>query len=77
MILSGLEGRQREGVARQTGGSLRVCYTKNFTRHDLCILTRDLSYTTIQTPFSENVARCNLYIALPCRKRLRVRGLKL
>lgn len=77
MMLSGVEGRQREGAARQTGGSLRVCYTKHFTRHDLCVLTRDLSYTTMQTPFSENVARCTLRISLPCGQKLRVRGLKL
>lgn len=72
----GIEARFCEGASRQEGGSLRVCYTRHFTRHDLCVLTPDLSFTTFQTPFSESIARCNLYIRMPCRQKLRVRGLK-
>ncbi len=76
LLALGIEARFSEGAARQEGGSLRVCYTRHFTRHDLCVLTPDLSFTTFQTPFSETVARCNLYIRLPFRQKLRVRGLK-
>ena len=76
LLFFGVEARFYEGAAMQEGGSIRVCYIRHFTRHELCILTRDLSLTTLQTPFSESIARCNLYINLPCRRWLRVRGMK-
>ncbi len=65
-----------EGVRRNPNGTLAVCYTRFFTRHHLCVFTSDLSYTSWQTPFSETIARCTLWIHLPCRKRLRVRSIK-
>ena len=76
LLLSGLEARFCEGISRQSGGSLRVCYTRNFTRHDLCILTQDVSYTIFQSPRAESIHRCSLYLWLPCRQKLRVRGVK-
>lgn len=76
LLIFGLEARMCEGIATQPGGSLRICYTKGLTRHDLCVLTRDISYTTFQTPFSETIARCNLYLHLPCRRYIRIRGIK-
>lgn len=77
LLLFGLEARFREGVMCQPGGSLRICFVRRFTRHDLCVLTPDRSFCMVQTPFSETIGRCNLYLQLPCRQRVRVRGIKL
>ena len=65
-----------EGVCQGPGGVLQVQYTRLFTRHSLCVFTKDCGYTTWQTPFAETVARCNFVLRLPCRRRITVRGVK-
>lgn len=65
-----------EGVACNSNGTMAVCYTRLFSRHQLCVFTPNRSLACLQTPFSEAVGRCTLTIHLPCRRRIRVRSIK-
>lgn len=76
LVVAGIEGWFTEGVRRNKNGTLSIRYTRFFTHHQLCVFTPDLSFSVFQTPFSENVARCNLSIRLPCRRRVRIRSIK-
>ena len=65
------------GSSGISGGdrTLSVCYTRNFTRHDVCVLTSDLSYSILETPFGVSSGLCNLSVHLPCRVILKVRSI--
>lgn len=76
LLLAALEAWFTEGVCRNANGTLSVQYTRTFTRHSLCVFTPDLAFSTFQNPFSENVARCNFVLRLPCRRRIKIRGVK-
>lgn len=73
-LLVSLEGMRREGLCKNANRTLSVCYTKLFTRHEVCVLTSDLSFTLYENPFSISAGRCDVAVNLPCRRRLRVRG---
>lgn len=76
LVLAATEAWFTEGVCRNQNGTLAVQYTRGFTRHSLCVFTQDLAFSTFQNPFSENVARCNFVLRLPCRRKIKVRGIK-
>lgn len=76
LVLSALEGWFTEGVRRNPNHTLAVQYTRWFTRHSLCVFTPDRAFSTFQTPFSENVARCDFTLRLPCRRKVKIRGIK-
>lgn len=74
-LLVSLEGIAREGVCKNSNRTLSVCYTRNFTRHDVCVLTSDLSYSILETPFGISSGLCNLSVHLPCRVTMKVRSI--
>lgn len=76
LILVSIEGWFTEGICSNPNRTLSVCYTRFFTKHNLCIFTNDISFSTLQTPFSENIARCNFTLHLPCGKRILIRSIK-
>lgn len=76
LVAASVEGWFTEGVAHNPNGTLEICYTRLFSRHQLCVFTPNLSLASIQTPFSEAVGRCTLTIFLPCRRRIQVRSIK-
>lgn len=76
LVLVSIEAWFTEGICRNDNRTLSVCYTKLFTRHNLCVFTSDISFSTLQTPFAENIARCNFTLHLPCRKRILIRSIK-
>ena len=51
-----------------------MCFTRFFTRHEVCVLTPDIAYTITENPFSVSGGRCDLRVHLPCGVRYRVRG---
>lgn len=51
-LLVSLEGFFREGLLKNANRTLSVCYTRFFTRHEVCVFTPDLSYTLLENPFS-------------------------
>lgn len=71
-----IEGIFKEGVCRNKNRTLSLCYTRFFTRHEVCVLTGDVSYTVFQNPFGINMGYANFYVRLPCRVRFRVRGVR-
>lgn len=73
-LLVSLEGMRREGLRKNANRTLSICYTRFFTRHEVCVLTSDLSFTLFETPFAVSAGRCDVTVNLPCRRRLRVRG---
>jgi len=76
LVLVSLEAWFTEGVHRNSNHTLAVQYSRWFTRHSLCVFTPDRAFSTFQTPFSENVARCNFTLRLPCRRKIKLRGIK-
>ena len=73
-LLVSLEGFFREGFCKNKNRTLSVCFTRFFTRHEVCVLTQDLAYTITENPFSVSGGRCDLRVHLPCGVRCRVRG---
>ena len=73
-LLVSLEGFFREGLRKNANRTLSVCYTRFFTRHEVCVFTPDLSYTLLENPFSVSGGRCDVRVHLPCGLRYRVRG---
>ncbi|MEG0178070.1 MAG: PH domain-containing protein [Oscillospiraceae bacterium] len=75
-LLVSIEGYGREGLTIMPNRTIAVCYTSFFTRHDLCILTQDVSLLLWQHPVSASEGRCDIYLYLPCHKKVRVRGVQ-
>lgn len=73
-LLVSLEGLLREGLRKNKNRTLSVCYTRFFTRHEVCVFTQDVAYTLLENPFSVSGGRCDVRVHLPGRRRLRVRG---
>lgn len=73
-LLVSLEGFFREGLHKNANRTLSVCYTRFFTRHEVCVFTLDLSYTLLENPFSVSGGRCDVRVHLPCGLQYRVRG---
>lgn len=73
-ILVSSDGFFHEGICKNKNRTLSVCYTKYFTRHDICVFTPDLAYTITENPFSVSRGRCDVHIHLPCSLRYKVRG---
>lgn len=73
-LLVSLEGLLHEGFCKNKNGTLSMCFTRFFTRHEVCVLTRDAAYTITENPFSVSGGRCDLRVHLPCGVRFRVRG---
>lgn len=73
-LLVSLEGFFREGLRKNANRTLSVCYTRFFTRHEVCVFTPDLSYTLLENPFSVSGGRCDVRVHLPCGLQYRVRG---
>ena len=76
LVAVSVEGWFTEGAARNSNCTMAVCYTRLFSRHQLCVFSPNISLSSVQTPFSEAVGRCTLTIYLPCRRRIRVRSIK-
>ncbi len=75
-LLVSLEGFFREGVCKNSNRTLSVCYTRFFTRHEVCAFTRDIAYTIVENPFSVSRGRCDLTIHLPSAVSCKARGVK-
>lgn len=58
-------------------GVLTVRYVRGFTLHNVCVFTRDVSFGTWQTPFSEARGRCTLRLRMPFHRLVRVRSMEL
>ena len=76
LLAVSLEGWLWESIFQLSAGVTCACYTKAFTRHECCILTQDFCLQTMQTPFTQQVARCNLTLFLPSGEKLLIRNLK-
>ncbi len=68
------EGFFREGLHKNKNRTLSVCYSRGFTRHDLCVFTPDLAYTLRENPFSVSRGRCDVTVHLPCAVHVTVRS---
>ena len=68
------EGYFAEGVRRNENRTLSVTYTRFFTRHEVCVLTPDVSYEMFRHPVAVNQGRCDFTVRLPCGVRCRARG---
>lgn len=68
------EGFFAEGMAKQPGGALCVTYTRFFTRHEVCVLTADVTYEMFRHPMSVRDGRCDFTVRLPCGVKCRARG---
>lgn len=68
------EGYFVEGMARQKGGALCVTYTRFFTRHEVCVMTPDVTYETFRHPVSVREGRSDFTVRLPCGIKCRARG---
>lgn len=75
-LLLSLEAYFTEGVCQNDNHTTSLQYNKGYTRHSVCVFTPDVALTCRQTPFLEKVARCNLTLHLPCRKKVTVRGVR-
>lgn len=71
-----LEGYWREGVCKNRNRTLSVCYTRFFTRHEVCVFTQDVACTVAENPFSVSRGRCDLTLHLPARRSCRARGVR-
>lgn len=67
------EGYLREGVCKNENRTLSLVYTKNFTKHMVCIFTPDTAYTLKEHPFGVSIGWCDFYVSLPGSIRLRAR----
>ncbi|MEG2021535.1 MAG: hypothetical protein RR978_03995 [Oscillospiraceae bacterium] len=70
------EGYCRENIRLNKNATVGICYTRFFTRHDVCVLVQDLALRTRQHPISLANGYADLYLYLPCMRRLRVRGMQ-
>ena len=73
-MLVSLEGLSKEGLCKNQNRTLSVVFTRFFTRHEVCVLTQDLSYILFEHPFSISEGRCDVRVCLPSRIRYKVRG---
>ncbi len=73
-MLVSLEGLTREGLCKNENRTLSVVFTRFFTRHEVCVLTQDLSYVLFEHPFSVSEGRCDVTVRLPSRVRYKARG---
>lgn len=73
-MLVSLEGLAREGLCKNENRTLSVVFTRFFTRHEVCVLTQDLSYVLFEHPFSVSEGRCDVTVRLPGRVRYKARG---
>ncbi len=58
-------------------GVLTARYVRGFTMHSVCVFTKDVSFGTWQTPFSEARGRCTLRLRMPFHRQVRVRSMTL
>lgn len=68
------EGYFKEGVRRNENRTLSLVYTRFYTRHEICVFTPDVAYTTFQHPFSLSAGWADFTVSLPCGLKYRVRG---
>ena len=73
-FLVSLEGWWKEGVCRNANRTLGLCFTRFFTRHEVCVLAPDVAYTTMQHPMALSAGWADLKVHLPCGLSYRVRG---
>lgn len=76
-LLVSAEGLLREGVCGNANRTLSLCFTRFFTRHEVCVFTPDIACTLQQNPFSLRAGRCDVLVHLPCRARYKLRGVLL
>lgn len=74
--LLSIEGYGREHLKRNKNATVSVCYTRFFTRHDVCVLGQDLALRIWQHPISISQGYADVYLHLPAMRRLRVRGMQ-
>lgn len=70
-----LEGYFTEGVRRNANRSVSVTYTRFFTRHEVCVLTPDVTCEMFRHPVAVNQGRCDFTVRMPCGVRCRARGI--
>lgn len=73
-LLVSLEGLLYEGICSNENRTVSLCFTRLFTRHEVCVFTPDIAYTLFEHPFAVSGGWCDVYVHLPCRARYRVRG---
>ena len=71
----GVDGFFHEGAAGNANRTLSLCYTRFFTRHNVCILTQDRVYDTYQHPIALSAGRADFTVHLPCGVQYKVRGI--
>ncbi|MEG0911264.1 MAG: hypothetical protein RSF70_06735 [Ruthenibacterium sp.] len=69
------EGIFKEGVCKNSNRTLSICFTRFFTRHEVCVFSQDTAYTLVAHSLSISAGRCDFYVHLPCRLKYRVRGI--
>ncbi|MEG0166587.1 MAG: hypothetical protein RR709_01835 [Ruthenibacterium sp.] len=74
-LAQSLEGFLKEGVCKNENRTLSLCFTRFFTRHEVCVFAADTSYTLVAHSLSISAGRCDFYVHLPCRLRYHVRGI--
>ena len=74
-LLVQAQGFLMEDAWRAESGVLTARYTRGFTLHSVCVFTPDVSFCTLQTPFSEMRGRCTLRVRLPYHRKIRVRSM--
>lgn len=73
-LLNAIDGYGRENIARLKNCTLSVTYSRFFTRHEVCVFSLDISMRIWRNPIYLTDGRSDLYLSLPHRRRLRVRG---
>ena len=74
-MLQAYEGFLKEGICKNKNRTLSITFTRFFTRHEVCVFTPNVAYTTYQHPLSLNAGRADFTVSLPCRLRYKARGI--
>lgn len=76
-LANAIDGFGRENIYRQENRTIFAVFTRFFTRHEVCIFTTDIALRTWRTPFYLFDGRSDIYLSLPYRRRLRIRGVQI
>lgn len=75
-LANAIDGFGKENIYRQPNRTIFAVYSRFFTRHEVCIFTQDFAFRTWRTPFYFLNGRSDIYLSLPYRRRLRIRGIQ-
>lgn len=76
-LANAIDGFGRENLYRQDNRTIFAVFTRFFTLHEVCIFTTDIALCTWRTPFYLFDGRSDIYLQLPYRRRLRIRGVQI